>query len=663
METLKLEVHTNRVYSIDNPASWVKPKEFDTDEASKHPDSPYFYLLVDYQERVEDACVHGYCRTVQKINDSSRIEDASLFLRDLDANNQHLVFNRVDIIRDGQRLPALSEHSIEVYQREKSLETHVVNRLLTVSYSIDDLRVGDIVDFETTLVESASEHPLWVKHHYTTFWLDWDFLVLRQSVRVINASTKVLSLLHHRIDNGESVDTREQLDPGAAFEKVYSGLVPKTIPGTVPEWLWTDFLQVTTASTWREISRYLYRYYLDTGALGARLDIDRIDRLKLVGEQRADALRMIRFVQNGIRYRGENHGVYTHTPKDPRQVLRKSAGDCKDKSSLLVALLGSIGVDANLALVNTSYGKGLALRNPSAYHFNHMIVRVRMGGEDYYFDPTVQKQAGDFEHATQLNFGYVLNLDALGEDLDEIPYQLQREVYQLTHRFDLSAAEQGRGRLTITRKYLAHRADNLRYHLDARETSEVEQRYLDWAKDDTELELSVIDAFKVIEDSQTENFLLTGEQYEILNLAHCDPDDRILVTTDFYQDYPAPPQERFPLQISADGACEHRLEVHYCRNPDVEPTAKNFSNRYFEYRDWVWREGSALKFSTRVTPYREVVDRSELSQYEKDVQRMYQRSMNSFPCLPQPDRQSLWSLLAGACLLASLVAALLGWLL
>ncbi|MCP4333122.1 MAG: hypothetical protein GY785_10745 [Gammaproteobacteria bacterium] len=169
----------------------------------------------------------------------------------------------------------------------------------------------------------------------------------------------------------------------------------------------------------------------------------------------------------------------------------------------------------------------------------------------------------------------------------------------------------------------------------------------------------MIAAFRVSEDSRDENFLLTEERYEILNLAQCDADDQIRVATNFYHDYPVPSRDRFPLQIEADGACEHRLEVRYCRSPDIGPTSEHISNRYFVYRDWVWREGNVLKFCTRTTPYREVVERSELRQYEMDVQGMYQRSANSFPCMPQPKSLPVWSMLADACLLASLVAALL----
>ena len=119
--------------------------------------------------------------------------------------------HRLDVIRDGQRLCALNEDNIEVFRREKSLESHVTNHLETVSCSIDDLRVGDMIEFETTLIDRATEHPLWVKHHCATFWLDWNSLVSSQFVRIVNHSTRQLSLYHHRIDDGEQVGLRGHL--------------------------------------------------------------------------------------------------------------------------------------------------------------------------------------------------------------------------------------------------------------------------------------------------------------------------------------------------------------------------------------------------------------------------------------------------------------------
>ena len=44
---------------------------------------------------------------------------------------------------------ALDPDNIDVIRRETALEYHITNNQLTVSLSIDDLRVGDLVDFHS----------------------------------------------------------------------------------------------------------------------------------------------------------------------------------------------------------------------------------------------------------------------------------------------------------------------------------------------------------------------------------------------------------------------------------------------------------------------------------------------------------------------------------
>jgi len=102
---------------------------------------------------------------VQKINDASSIEDASLRLKQFHPESQRVIFHTLDIFRNGRKFSVLVEDNIKVYQREMSLESHVTDNLLTVSITIDDLRVGDLIEFQKTIVERATEHPLWVKHH------------------------------------------------------------------------------------------------------------------------------------------------------------------------------------------------------------------------------------------------------------------------------------------------------------------------------------------------------------------------------------------------------------------------------------------------------------------------------------------------------------------
>jgi hypothetical protein len=656
-----MDIDEKQIYSIAPPAEWIKQNEFDLAGASRHAASPFFYLLVDYQDHVRDGEIQRYCRSVEKINDSSRIEDSSLYLKDLHEENERVIFHGLDIIRDGQRISALNPDNITTYRREKSLERHITDNLLTVSLSVDDLRVGDLVEFHTTTLEYASEHPLWGKYYRARFWLDWSCPVVRQNIRISNRSGESLNLHHHFNEDGKQSENYEELKPEVEFERQYTNLVPKSIHSTAPDWVWTDFLQVVSKISWQRISQYLFAYYTEVGALGGDLDASDIDRLRLIGDKCKDALQIIRFVQNEIRYRGENHGAYTHTPKLPQYALEKGAGDCKDKSNLLVALLKSIGVDANLVLVNTDHGKAIHRFKPSPYYFNHMIVRVCVDSHQYYIDPTIQKQAGDFEHAAQLNYGYGLNLTAPGEDLTRIPYDFSKKVFELKHVFDFRDTGKGNGNLTITRKFRAHRADNMRYGFDSNEVQNIQQDYLQWARDDTDLDLSTIQAISILEDDKNENILTTEERYNISNMDKTQADKFVYVTTDFCQDFPIPEDKKFPVLITADGAMEHSLEVRFQVKPNVDATEEGISNRHFTYLDKVWLEGKVLKFNTLITPYREVVEQSDIGQYQSDVEEMRGRSVSVFPYETGVEISLGWQqTLIAALLLAALMAALLG---
>ena len=122
-----METIERPIYCIQRLPRWIKRREIDYKDQSLHPGSPDIFLLVDYQEQVKDREIRGYFRSVHKINDSSKLEEASLFLRELRAGNECLIFHRVDLIRNGRRITALNPENISVYRREKSLRVYSLN--------------------------------------------------------------------------------------------------------------------------------------------------------------------------------------------------------------------------------------------------------------------------------------------------------------------------------------------------------------------------------------------------------------------------------------------------------------------------------------------------------------------------------------------------------
>lgn len=619
------------IYSIGPPADWIERREVDFAANSRDRDSPFYYPLVDFQTRVRDDAIESYTYTVEKINDTSRLEDASQFLTELADEHQHLCFHRFDIIRSGERLPALHADDIEVYRRETELESHITNRRLTVDLSVDDLRAGDLVEIEKTIIDRVGEHPLRVRHYYENFWLGWTFPVKQQRIRIDNQSSQRLTLQHHRIDGGNVRDEVEQLEPGERFDRSYSDLEPWHIPETTPTWWWPNSLRVSRAQTWPQVSRYLYDFYTGAGAFDNNLDPGDLPHIGLGDDPRDNVIRIVRFVQNEIRYRGRHHGIYTHTPRPPAEVIRRRAGDCKDKSNLLVALLRAIGIDANLALVNGEIGKGIDTLPPSPHLFDHMIVRVRVDAETRYFDATIKKQGGDFDHAAELDYGYALNLTAGGEELARLPYRREEPAFSVDLRLDLRDGGAGRGRLDLRFVYHRGDADLARLRFASTEKSQIADESRESARNNTGFELDIEQPATIVDDDLERNILVVEEAYSLLNLDRTHQRNQIEIDSGLSQRFPLPASADFPLALYANGQMEFHLAVSYPRRPPVIAGKLELSNKHFDFADRIRVDGRTIHFEARMTPHSDCVELSELDDYRREIEKVWERSQFFFP--------------------------------
>jgi tetratricopeptide (TPR) repeat protein len=77
-----------------------------------------------------------------------------------------------------------------------------------------------------------------------------------------------------------------------------------------------------------------------------------------------------------VRYTGIEFGQSKLQPETPAEVLKRHYGDCKDKATLLVAMLRASGIPANLALLNAGPGRDVTPELPGMNQFDHAIVYV-----------------------------------------------------------------------------------------------------------------------------------------------------------------------------------------------------------------------------------------------------------------------------------------------
>ena len=92
------------------------------------------------------------------------------------------------------------------------------------------------------------------------------------------------------------------------------------------------------------------------------------------------------YVSRNIRYVSLSFGLGRIQPHAAGEVLANGYGDCKDKNTLLAALLQSQGIESSSVLIGVE--RKLDPDVPSPSQFDHVITRVPVGGKEIWLDST-----------------------------------------------------------------------------------------------------------------------------------------------------------------------------------------------------------------------------------------------------------------------------------
>lgn len=106
-----------------------------------------------------------------------------------------------------------------------------------------------------------------------------------------------------------------------------------------------------------------------------------------IHDPKAQAAALYHWVSKEIRYVAIFLGSGGVVPNPADQVIRNRYGDCKDKTTLLIALLAAKGIEASTAMINSGSAYEIP-RLGSISPFNHVITYIPQW--DLYLDPTAE---------------------------------------------------------------------------------------------------------------------------------------------------------------------------------------------------------------------------------------------------------------------------------
>lgn len=336
------------------------------------------------------------------------------------------IFHSIKIYRGDEVIDVLKDAKFKILQREDQLDVAMLDGRLTAVLTISDLRVGDELEVEYTnfasdrtlgsdvsglLVLAPNAAP--GRFHLGLNWIAGQEPLLKMSKDMAAVAEKGASSVDFRFDN----------PPALAL--------PKDAP---PRYDWQRVVEYSDFPSWPAISKRFATIYSDAAKFQdtspLKKEVDRIAAAHIDALDRATAA--LKLVQQDVRYIYVGLDGGNFMPASPETTWQRRYGDCKGKTTLLLALLGRLGIKAEAVLANNSGNDdGLDERLPKPDAFDHVLVRAYIGGKVYYMDGTLPPVARP-SLSPVMPYRWILPLTAKGSEPERIKYQPPKTPQKIT---------------------------------------------------------------------------------------------------------------------------------------------------------------------------------------------------------------------------------------
>jgi hypothetical protein len=303
---------------------------------------------------------------------------------------------------------------------------------------------------------------------------------------------------------------------------------------------------------------------------------------------------LFNYVKKDVRYVTISLGKSGWIPKTATEVYENKYGDCKDKSTLLIAMLREVGITAHYVLIPTRSRGDLIKEFPYPFQFNHCIVAIERAGGIQYLDPTSKMNRYDY-------------LPAGDQDREVIVIKEGKPVLGRTPLADAYANG------TIAQK-------SIRVKQDGSATLDVNRQYIGPAEASARSSFSETlqtDLLKFFEEIAYENFqgakLVEYSYSDPLDLSrefrmsmkcnanqYCSKASDMLILPDLSScgECPAvgPNERKHPIQLKSRSFKRNEVRVIIPVGFDVYslPESVALDNPYFEYRSDYQKWGSEI---------------------------------------------------------------------
>lgn len=622
---LAMAVHGNTVESpaikFAPPSNWVRPHFFDQLSATNLDAGTDQHMLL-LEQQINVASNETFVHSVRQILTTDGVQNGATITIDFNPGYQSLTFHWARIWRDGQHLDCLDTNQVKIVQSEQELDQFILNGQQTAILVLDDVRVGDIIDYSYSI---KGANPIFGGHFSAAVPVQLEQPAERLLTRLLWPKDRPLYVKMHgcSVQPAAIVETNT-IEYTWDLRQMPALAIEDSLPGWYDPEAW---VQLTDFGSWAEVNRWALSLFQVGSPFSPELS-RQIAEWKQIPDQEQQILSVLRFVQDDVRYFGIEIGTSAEKPADPSTVFARRYGDCKDKSWLFVTILRALGIESYPVLVNTTLGHTLDDWRPSASAFDHCIAVVQYNGQTYWLDPTMSYQRGPLaaHYLPAYERGLIISPGTTG--LTVIPQSVNFSQTTTTEYFQIGGKDEPSDLKVVTIAEGGD-ADRLREFFATTERADIEKSYVHFYSD-------LYPGIKmsspiVIEDNENQNRIQTTEFYSIDNVwTRSDKDGKY--SCEFYPSTiaallktPVDTDRTMPLGISFPQHQILRTEVILPRAWPSDVERKTIADPAFTFRKNCWCAGNKLVMEYEYQSLADSVSPEQVNQY---LQRLDQSSQS-----------------------------------
>jgi tetratricopeptide (TPR) repeat protein len=263
---------------------------------------------------------------------------------------------------------------------------------------IRSLRVGDTLEWKARVTTTKPEAPgeFWGQESFVD-----DAVALAETIELRVPATVSVNVWSPTSKPTESTAdgmqvyrwASSQLKPTAGKEAEAEAETKKKAVWTADQELDADqdklpAIAWTTFKSWADVGTWYQSLEADRVSPNSEVKAKVAELIagKTTDEEKIRAL--YAYVSTQIRYIGVAFGIGRYQPHTAAEILSNQYGDCKDKHTLLAAMLSAAGIPSDAVLIGAGIRFNPAVPSPAA--FNHLITHLIVSGQPVWLDTTAE---------------------------------------------------------------------------------------------------------------------------------------------------------------------------------------------------------------------------------------------------------------------------------